>query len=750
MRASVTRAHTGTPVTRPGGHQALDGVGGDREPHRSRNGLSEIIGDDNPVHSYLQKSNQTRTDNRYDGGMHVTVRDLLRRISVSQKVTLLMAAMLVIASVNIGVVFYYQSQVENDSNAVDIAGQQRMLTQQMTRYANRIAAGDEEAREPLREAMEKYQSNLDALDSGGTVGGTDVPAVPDSARDELRVEQEEWASFRANVEVVLDQDPDTEEFNAALTEIQANSNGLLATSDDLVKALSAANSQQISFMQQLLVVLLVVDIIVFGLGVYVSRAYVSTPLDTLDEVAGDIAGGDLTTEVSGAHPHFEAGTDEIAGLATTVETLRENVQQRIEDAEAAESDARSARQDAEQARQRAEQLNDHLEQKAAAFSTVMQQAAAGDLTQRMDGESQSEAMTDIAAAFNDMADELEAAVAQIQSFSRQVATSTEEVTAGTDESREASEQVSESIQAISVDAEEQSENLEEVMGEMQNLSGTVEEVAASADELASKSETTAARGREGRQAANQAMSEMAEIKTKSTETIDEINSLASEIEEISEIVDLITDIAERTNMLALNASIEAARAGEAGEGFAVVADEIKRLASQVGDATEKVESLIGDIQSSTATAVTDIEEMGESVESGTETIEDALGALEEMAENVEESNRSIQGISTATDDQAASTEEVASMIDRVVQSADQISDESENVSAAAEEQASSLTQVSQTTRTLADQADELQEMISEFDVGGTVARHGTDGETTVGRSPQASADGGSVHGPGGS
>jgi len=79
-------------------------------------------------------------------------------------------------------------------------------------------------------------------------------------------------------------------------------------------------------------------------------------------------------------------------------------------------------------------------------------------------------------------------------------------------------------------------------------------------------------------------------------------------DEISEIVELITDIAEQTNLLAVNASIEAARTGEAGEGLAVVADEIRQLAGEVADATDDVDALITEIQSSTDTAVEEIVE----------------------------------------------------------------------------------------------------------------------------------------------
>lgn len=480
------------------------------------------------------------------------------------------------------------------------------------------------------------------------------------------------------------------------------------------KSTMFALQQQVS--QNLLILLAGAMLGFVLLGITVGRNTIRE-INRLKSKAATLEQGTLDIEL-----HSDR-IDEIGQLYAAFGNMRDSLRERIREAEQATEQAQQAKQQAEQAQQeaereqqRSEELVQHLETTADAYSMRMERAADGDLSVRLDTESESAAMSQIAEAFNAMMADLEDTIIEIRSFADEVAAVSEEVTAGTEESQSASEQVGESVQKIATDAETQSENLQAVASEMQSLSGTIEEVASSADELAVKTEQTAERGQRGRSAASAAMDEMDAIEAQTDKTIDEVNSLATEMDEIGEIVELITEIAEQTNMLALNASIEAARAGEAGEGFAVVADEIKQLAQEVGDATDEVETLIREVQSSTDTVVGDIKEMDDRVASGTATIEESVEALEEVADNVEDANQSVQEISDATDDQASSTEEVASMIDEVADAAEQVSAESDNVSAAAEEQTSSLTQVSQSAQTLAEQADELQTKLATFTV----------------------------------
>ena len=400
--------------------------------------------------------------------------------------------------------------------------------------------------------------------------------------------------------------------------------------------------------------------------------------------------------------------DNIGRLYEGFANMRDALSERIEE-------ARAAREEAEEARKEAEDMRDHLQQKAEAYSEVMQKAADGDMTQRLDPESESEAMTDIAEEFNEMIAEIERTTEQLKNFASEVATSSEEVTASSEEVRSASEQVTESIQEISDGAERQNDSLQSVQQEMDSLSTTTEEIAASSNEVADIAERTAATGREGRDAAQAAIAGMSEIEDESEQAVQEIAALEQEMEQIDELIEFISEIAEQTNMLALNANIEASRSGESGEGFSVVAQEVKELAEETKDAADDIEARLENIQDQTHSTAEEVQRTADRVSEHTASVRNAAEALEEIAGYAQETNTGVQEISAATEQQAASTQQVVAMVDEAATISEETTAESENVAAAAEEQTTALTEVSRSASDLAEQASRLSEALDRFD-----------------------------------
>ncbi|SDJ64853.1 methyl-accepting chemotaxis protein [Halovenus aranensis] len=443
-----------------------------------------------------------------------------------------------------------------------------------------------------------------------------------------------------------------------------------------------------------------------------------TPLRDLRDKAERIEDGDRSVELETTR------VDEVGRLYQSFDEMRTSLDARItaaeeakSEAEEAKTEAEEAKEDAEAERERVSEMVDELERVADQYGETMRAAANGDLTVRADVTTDNEQMRTIGEEFNEMLADIETAVNEVKQFAADVTSASDRATTSTQEVKAASEQVSDSIQEISVATEKQSERLGETQTEMSNLSGTTEEIASTASEVAGVAERTVESSEKGQEAARNAIAEMNRVEEESERAVETIRSLETEVERIDTLVDAISDVAEQTNMLALNASIEATRAGDGNnaDGFDTVAQEIKALSADAKEAATEIESRIQTIRSQTEESVQVVETTRDRVQQGTEAVEPAVEALEGITTYAEETNNGVQEISAATDEQAKSTEEVVSAVDEVVASSEESAAEAETVSAAAEEQTASITEVSDSVATLADQASTLAQRLERFE-----------------------------------
>jgi methyl-accepting chemotaxis protein len=235
---------------------------------------------------------------------------------------------------------------------------------------------------------------------------------------------------------------------------------------------------------------------------------------------------------------------------------------------------------------------------------------------------------------------------------------------------------------------------------MQEMSSTVQQISDNSQQASEASRNAAEAARNGGKVVEETLATMRGIAHSTTKVAATITELGKNSQQIGHIVSVIDDIADQTNLLALNAAIEAARAGEQGRGFAVVADEVRKLAERTTKATKEIASMIESIQKETRNAVQAMELGNKEVQVGVEKTSASGEALREIIKLAENVGDMIATIATAATEQSATTGQINANVS-------QISGSIQASSSAAEQTAKACTDLSSL-------AFDLQNLVNQF------------------------------------
>lgn len=277
----------------------------------------------------------------------------------------------------------------------------------------------------------------------------------------------------------------------------------------------------------------------------------------------------------------------------------------------------------------------------------------GDLTRRVPVTTGSDEFAELGRYFNMFIEKIQRAILMVNEGTNRLASSTV--------------QLSTTADSVVRAAEGQDSRVVQSASAVEEMTMTAGEVAKNSTEAARLAQETAETAKSGQEVMSQTVAGMQQVSHAVTEAASIITTLGRSSDQIGEIVRVIEEIADQTNLLALNAAIEAARAGEQGRGFAVVADEVRKLAERTTKATKEIGDMIRQIQQDTKVAVMSMEQGTNKVGAGVELANKTGDALSKIYQMVNSTSDMIQQIAQAAEEQSSATRQIASDLESVTQ-----------------------------------------------------------------------------------
>ncbi len=346
----------------------------------------------------------------------------------------------------------------------------------------------------------------------------------------------------------------------------------------------------------------------------------------------------------------------------------------------------------------------------------MKLMASGDLSNEpLETNSQDE-VGQLIAATNEMSHSIRQLLSEINFASELITSQSEELTQSTNEVNAGSQQIATTMQDLAAGTESEARTASELASVMGLFLSLVQEANANGESIQKASNDVFQMTSEGSKLMESSNKQMAKIDQIVQEAVQKVQGLDVKSQEISTLVSVIQEIANQTNLLALNAAIEAARAGEHGKGFAVVADEVRKLAEQVSTSVLDITNIVASIQNESSLVTSSLQAGYEEVNQGTSQIKQTRETFAGINASITEMANSIQTVSENLSSIALNSEKINGSISEIAAISEESAAGVEQTSASSQQISSSMEEVANNSDELAKLAEKLNGLVLQFKI----------------------------------